>query len=1217
MTIRRRGIGRRVTRGRGSVVALFCVVAVLTSVFVARLIERLGETPVRLDATTVSFRVSSGAAVSFNRDVRPILSDKCFLCHGPDAGSREAGLRLDERSGAIADRGENGGPAIIPGDPDSSILVGRIHAKNPRTVMPPPESGKELSEDEKAILEAWIAEGAVYEPHWAYTLLEPPLIPPSHAEEANPIDAFVRADLANIGRDLADPALLETQFRRVSLDLIGLPPTPAEMDDFLAAAAIDPDVAYADAVARLLERPAFGEHQARFWLDAARYADTHGLHLDNVREMWPYRDWVVDALNRNLPFDQFTIEQLAGDLLPKPTLDQRIASGFNRCHPTTSEGGAIDEEYIVKYTIDRVETTSTVWMGMTAGCAACHDHKYDPLSQRDFYRLFAFFNNTTEEAMDGNIEAPPPVVKVPTPDQERELKSLADRKASIEASLGTAADTLAPDIDEWSKSQHRIHAGRWELPRRINATSTGGATIDPQSDGSVVYRGENPTTDIQSMTFALSSPTPMSIHAIRIDLLLDEEEAAEGDERGPGRNPDNANFFLTEIEVQTASSRGAIPTSRDDAWTTLEVSSAWASHEQDGFPLAHALDGVQDNPNQGWASRGGDHPAARIAVVGLAEPLHVKRGDLLRVRLHANSIYSGHGVKRSRIFVSTEPGDLPVQLSGWETTDAVQMESFESAMDAPVTSIPFGSGVWSPADYTDGTAHELEAPERSVTWLRRTIVAKGPRQLVLGIGSDDGLEVFFNGESVHRNATRRSVTPDDDEVTIDIPAGSHDIMLRIANDGGQAGFAFRVKEERRGNIPELLAGILIRPENEWTDGERDRLRDWYLRNEWEEGRERVAAVDAIDAEVAKLNEEIPTTLVSMERTERRPAYILDRGAYDAPTEEVKPGTPDFLPSMPTALSRDRLGFARWLVDPTHPLTARVTVNRLWQQYFGRGLVSTPEDFGLQGASPTHPALLDWLAWQFVRSGWDVKEMHQLIVTSKTYRQQFAFDEFAAIDPENERLSRGNRHRLDAEVIRDQALFLAGLLEQTVGGPPVRPYQPDGVWKALAYSTSNTGNYERGDATHLYRRSLYTFWKRTAPPPNMMAFDAPSREICSVGRERTNSPIAALVLMNDEQFVEAARAFGLRMRARDADLDASLGWGFRAATGRHADDEELQMLRDYFQSERAVYTDDDQAARALATVGEFMAPPDIAPADVAAWTMVGSLILNLDETINRP
>ncbi|MFZ9691147.1 MAG: PSD1 and planctomycete cytochrome C domain-containing protein [Phycisphaerales bacterium] len=1171
---------------------------------------------------TVSAPADSPARsrLSYNRDVRPILSDHCFQCHGPDSAARQANLRLDVREDALRDR--DGFRAIDLEDPDASEILHRIASDEPDLLMPPAEIHKPLSEAQKAILARWIAEGAEYEPHWSYL---PPreIAPPRGAGLANPIDAFVVASLREQGLEPSPQADPATLLRRVSLDLNGLPPSLEELDAFERdVARMGADRAYEVAVERLLASPRYGEHWAREWLDAARYGDTHGLHLDNERVMWPYRDWVVAALNENKPFDEFSIEQLAGDLLPDATLEQQVASGFVRCHVTTSEGGSINEEYLVKYAVDRTEAFATIWLGMTAGCAACHDHKYDPLSQAEFYGLYAFFNSTTEAAMDGNAKAPPPVIKVPSPLERAALEQLAGRIETLRADR----DGDRPDADAleaaWSEDRHAALAGRWRplVPSSVVARS--GVGFSDLGGGVVLAQSIEPATDAYVWTSTLPADLAAPLSAIRLDAI--EHESLE--KNGPGGGAGNGNFVLTEILLEVAPPE-ADPAD-DSAFAPLPIAAAVATWSQNNYPIAHAIDGIVEGPaaaTNGWAGLRDGDVTGQSAIFAPKDSSPLVAGAHLKATLRFESQYPKHQIGCFRLVAATDGSVVPIAWSNWQLAGPIDfanrgeaLASGTSRADDPAFAKADLAWAAKP-EFVDGAVHPLPGGANRVYLLRRTVSSPEARRVTLGIGSDDGVRVHLDGEVVHDNPAARGAALDQDRIDLEIPAGEHELVLRITDFGGACGFAFRVLEESLGPEPLEVATALAASSEARSDAERASLRRHFRQEVWPEGIEIGAALVAAEAERKAIDDRIPTTLVAAELMTPRPAHILNRGEYDQPRDRVERHVPAVLPPMRDEHSRDRLGLAQWLFEPGHPLTARVTVNRLWQRYFGEGLVETVEDFGSQGALPSHPELLDFLATWFEESGWDLKALHRLIVTSGTYRQRSAASEAAwAADPNNRTLARGPRMRLDAEAIRDLALFTSGLLVEKLGGPPVKPYQPEGVWEAVAYVGSNTQRFSRDMGDALWRRSLYTFWKRTAPPPSMATFDAPNRESCVVERERTNTPLAALVLLNDEQFVEAARHLGLRMlEASEAGGDdAAIDRGFRIVLSRLPDAGERASMQDLLRRVRTRFFTDPEAARALLSVGERPGSEAFDPVEQASYAVLGSVLLNLDEAISK-
>ena len=1003
--------------------------------------------------------LAAAAPVDFNRDVRPILSDKCYACHGPDAAKRPTELRLDSEQGAAAPLA-GGGRAIAPGDPQASELLARVASNDPAHRMPPAYLGHEkLTAAEIATLRRWIEQGAAWEGHWSLTPPRRPAPPLVEHESsvANAIDRFVIHRLEQEGLEPSPVAPRETLLRRVTLDLTGLPPTPAELGEFLADTS---ERAYERAVDRLLASPQFGEHLAFFWLEAARYADTNGYQNDQERSMWRWRDWVIRAFNDNKPFDEFTVEQLAGDLLPNATRDQILATGFNRNHRGNGELGIVDAEYAVEYVVDRVESTSTVWLGLTMGCARCHDHKYDPLSQKDFYRFYAFFNNVPDRGRYFKYGNTPPVMAAPTAEQEAELAALDARLAKLERRLQKTEAAAAVDRSRWEAA---LAAGEAESSWRLG--------------GRLVWAQEEPAS--------LDG-------ASEVDL------------------GDQADFDFFEP-----------------------------------FSLAARI-----RPE-----------AADGGVISRYEPAVSARGS------------RGYG-----LFVSG--GKLHVRIEAADIDDRMRVESVE----------PVPLGRWSHVAVTyDGSR-----------------LAKGIRLFLNGEEQEVRVLLDRSNNNTTSNAPLRlghGPEPDD----------------RFRGEIAEARvFSRALPQEEVGLLAteQSLSELAALPSAERPAAAEEKLRRAFLaegapapfRELWSDLLElRQKRIDLIAA--------MPTVMVMAEADPPRETFVLKRGAYDAPGEKVAPGTPGALPPLPEGAKPDRLALARWLVSPEQPLTARVTVNRFWQMLFGAGLVRTIEDFGSQGEPPTHPELLDWLAAEFIESGWDVKALLKTIVMSGTYRQSARIrPELLELDPENRLLARAPRVRLAASVVRDQALAAAGLLREEFGGPSVKPYQPAGLWKEL----SNWGEYEHDHGDDLYRRSLYTFWKRTIAPPAMSVFDAAPRETCVVRQTRTNTPLQALNLMNDPTYAEAARVLGERMlRDGGASDSERLEYGFRLVVARSPKPAEAERLgaslarfRDRFE------TSPDDAVKLLG-VGERPRDESLPAPRAAAYAAVASLLLNLDETVTKP
>jgi hypothetical protein len=1005
--------------------------------------------------------------LEYDRDIRPILSNACFKCHGFDEKERQADLRLDVREAATAELA-SGTTAIVPGHSDQSELIARLTADDADLRMPPPSSGKTVTPEQIELVKRWIDEGADYKPHWSFVKPERPELPAVSREDwtANPIDRFVLARLERAGLSPARPAEKVTLLRRVTLDLTGLPPTPDEVDAFLADGSPE---AYERVVDRLLASPRYGEHQARYWLDQVRYGDTHGLHLDNERSMWPYRNWVIGAFNANKPFDQFTVEQIAGDLLPAATLEQQIASGFNRCNVTTGEGGSIDEEVRVRYVVDRTEAVSTIWMGLTLGCAVCHDHKYDPVTQKEFYQLYAFFNSAADAAMDGNALVPPPVMKVPSEEhvaREKELKEqLEQKKREIQ-----------------------------EAVAKIDYVEPEGAALLPTGAHDYVWiddelpAGAKPSNEFGGWKFVSHLDRPVH-HGQKASFRKAEGLSQHFFlEANPGLRIGEGDRLFAHVFIDPANPPKAIMLQFNDG--TWEHRAFWGE------------DVI------GFGESGGP---SRLPMGGL--PV---RGQWVRLEVDAEKV----GLK---------PGAV---LNGWAFTQ------FD------------GTVLWDSAGVVTRTPQAGQYYESLAAW-------EAAQRAARGAGLDKPLK-----KALETPADRR--TPK------------------------------QTAEIRRYFIEQVYSGS------------REQLAPMF------------AQVEQMNKELADLDAAIPRTMVMADIEKERETFVLTRGAYDKPGEKVERNTPAVLPPFPADAPRNRLGLAQWLVAPGHPLTARVTVNHFWQQFFGVGIVKTAEDFGMQGEWPSHPELLDWLATEFVASGWNVKQLHKLIVMSNAYRQDSRVTpELFERDPENRLLARGPRFRADAEVVRDAALFVSGLLVEQIGGKSVKPYQPEGLWEAVGFLSSNTRNFTQDRGEALYRRSLYTFWKRTCPPPSLLAFDAPSRETCTVRRARTNTPLQALALLNDVQYVEAARHLAQRMMTETGSTPQDrASYGFRLATSRWPEPDESEVLLRSYEAQLADYAADPQAAQALLSVGESPRDEKLPLAEHAAWTVVANLILNLDETITK-
>jgi Protein of unknown function (DUF1553)/Protein of unknown function (DUF1549)/Concanavalin A-like lectin/glucanases superfamily/Planctomycete cytochrome C len=997
--------------------------------------------------------------VDFNRDIRPILSDACYHCHGPDKARRKADLRFDQEDAAKR--------VIVAGNLEKSKIIQRIASNDPEHRMPPANSGRKLTSAQIELLQRWVEQGAKWQKHWAFVAPvrpEPPAVK-NQAWVRNPIDRFILSRLEKEGLTPSSRAELASLIRRVSLDLTGLPPTPEQVEEFVRESAKDPQAAYVKVVDRLLASPRYGERMSWRWLEAARYADTHGYQTDGPRDMYRWRDWVIQAYNRNLPFDQFTIEQLAGDMLPNATLDQKIATGFNRNHRGNSEGGIVPEEYAVEYVVDRVETTSTVWLGLTLGCTRCHDHKYDPFSQREFYQLFAYFNSIPEKGRAVKLGNSPPYIKAPTNEQDRLLLDLDAQLLVAEQKL----QNLGPRIDE--------------------ALIAWGRNL-------LVVRDWHPERGL------LAFP--------RLNTKIADEFRQDADN-------------VLDLDGKTVHNAGDLAKFGFD----------------DKFSFSFWIE------------------PKKLNGVILSRMVEEQR---------ANG-YSIHLVD----------GKIQAHFTQRWLDDALRVESTQ-ALDA---------NRWQHVTVTyDGFRH-----------------AAGVKIYIDGVLS--GSKVLLD----ELNQTFKTEEP-----------------LRIGGGGAGPPFAGRIRDVLiygRELDADEAAALSVREEiavingplrEKRTANQQLKLRLCFLEREAPvELRAAYAQVVRLRDERRQLFESLPTVMVMEELPTPRDAYLLIRGEYDKRGEKVGRAVPSHLPPMPRHLPSNRLGLAKWLVDSKNPLTARVAVNRMWQLHFGTGLVKTVEDFGTQGEYPSHPELLDWLATEFMRIGWDVKKMHKLIVTSATYQQSSRITkEQQARDPENRLLARGPRYRLSAEMVRDQALSASGLLIEKLGGPSVKPYQPPGLWKEL----SGTDDYQQDHGENLYRRSLYTFWKRTSAPPTLATFDASGRETCWVRETRTNTPLQALTLLNDVTYVEAARLMAERIIKEQKSPDDRIERAFMLVVSRTPTKAELLILRQALDQHLADYRKNPDAAKKLLRIGEKPADAKIDAGELAAYAQVCSLILNLDEAVTK-
>jgi hypothetical protein len=1016
----------------------------------------------------------SAAGVDFAREVLPILSDNCFHCHGPSETGRKAGLRLDLREGAL--RVKDGKTTIVPGKPELSELVKRLYTDDPEDLMPPPDSHRSLTTTQKDLLKRWVAEGAVWGKHWSFEPVRSrPLPSVKDAGWArNDLDRFILARVESEGLQPSPEAPLEALARRASLDLVGLPPT----EEDLRRLAADPSpTAYEGYVDRLLASPAYGERMAAEWLDLARYADTYGFQADVERDMSPWRDWVVKAINSNLAYDQFLTWQLAGDLLPGATQEQRLATAYSRLHRQTNEGGSIEEEWRAEYVSDRVHTVGTSILGMTMECSRCHDHKYDPISQRDYYSLSAFFNNIDESGLYSHFTA-----ATPTPTMFLYKEGQEQAHAALKAQVGEA----------WAKYRKAFSAAA--VPAGGKAEPTVPAPVARYSFDAL-EGGKAPNLASTNGAAEGSLKLVEGASGQGLEFNGDDSVVCKGVGRFARTDPFTIGLRIRPAELKPRA-------------VVFHRSVAWTDSGSRGYELV--LD-------------------AGRPFFGL---IHFWPGNAI-------------GVRAKKALPVDEWSHVTVTYDGSSRAEGVRL-------------------------YVNGRLAESEVVRDN---LYKDIRHRGE----WGDSDGNGLSLTL-GARFRDNGFRRGRV---DDLVV------HDVELTAGEAARAAG----------------LTG-------EWSAEER---RAWFAARS-------DATVTAALADARRLSREEDTMVNGLreimamrEMAGQRPTFVLARGAYDAPGAPVSPGTPERILPFKAEYPRNRLGLARWITDPEHPLTSRVAVNRAWKHHFGRGLVPTVEDFGMQGRAPSHPELLDWLAHRFMSSGWDRKALHRLMVTSATYRQSSVVTPtLAQKDPENILLARGPRHRLSAEVVRDRALLVSGLLVSRMGGRSVKPYQPAGVWEESG--TGKTYTQDHGEA--LYRRSLYTFWRRTAPPPSMLTFDAPSREVCTAKREATATPMQALVLLNDPQFLEAARVLAQRTWKESSDDATRLRVAFRKVIGRDATERESAVLQRLLEEQRDGFRQRPESASKYVSIGEWPREESVPPAELAAATVLVSALMNHDEFVTK-
>lgn len=982
--------------------------------------------------------------VDFGRDIQPILSENCYFCHGPDPQERKADLRLDIEEGAR--------DWFEPGSPEESELFLRISTDDPLDLMPPANSHRQLTAEQIELIRVWIEQGGKWGQHWSFAPIENPII--EQQATSNPIDTFVEAKLAEHDLKLSPEADRRTLIRRVSIDLNGLPPTLEQIDEYLSDNSPD---AYAKMVDRFLASPRYGERMAWNWLDAARYADSNGYQGDNERTMWPWRDWVINSFNENMPFDQFSKWQIAGDLLPNATDEQILATAFNRNHPINGEGGRIAEENRIDYVMDMAETAGTVWMGLTLNCCRCHDHKYDQLSQKDYYRFAAFFDQTPVTGEGGNAQTPP-VLAVPTPQQRNRLTELVEKVTETRGQLTAQANKLLQSQAKWEAQYLAEAKGRlsdWSVfkPTQTKSQNT---TVEILGDQSILATGESPENDV----YVLTGTTDLhSVRGFRLEALPHPSHTQGGLAKSP-----SSNFVLTGISVR--------PIRPGEEAVPIEISQAFADHEQPGHPIQFAID---DDSQSGWAVLKPIEKMSepREAIFVFSEEVEIPAGASLELTLSQESIHQHHNIGRFRISLTDQQPQLVGVLS-----------NLLDAINTPLV------------DRTDEQA--------------KTITA-----------------------AMH----------DDDANYV------------------------RLKHQ----------------------------------------------LETQQAKLDRLNQQTPKVMVMADMPEPRRSFLLNRGSYQEPQDEVFPNVPELLVPIPENVKRNRLALANWLFSNSNPLTARVTVNRMWATIFGTGLVKTTEDFGVQGEPPSHPQLLDWLAAEYRDSGWNTKYLYRVILNSRTYRQSARTNpHLLELDPENRLLARAPRYRMPSWMLRDYALAASGRLVQTQGGAPVNGYQPEGVWEEASFGNKK---YQRGTGDELYRRSIHTFWRRIAAPT--MFFDNADRMTCSVKAFRTNTPLHALTTLNDTTFVEAARILATQaIHQHQESNEERLNFLFERILARFPDRDERKILLAAVERTQKQFTDDASAAKEFASIGETPIANDIDIAELAAWTSLGLAVLNLDEALTR-
>ena len=1183
--------------------AVLAVIAITTATAISR-------------PTSASAAESSAGRIDFNRDVRPILSEHCLACHGPDKAKRKAGLRLDLADSATA-RLDSGHRAVVPGDAGQSAILRAVTSTDDAERMPPAKTGKRLTDGQVQMLRRWIEQGAEFKLHWAYLAPERPPLPAvsNVAWPRNGLDRFVLARLEKEGLPPSPEADKHTLLRRATLDLTGLPPTVEEVDAFLADPAPE---AYEKVVDRLLASPAYGEKMAIQWLDLARYADSDGYHADTARSMWQYRDYVIRAFQANKSFDQFTVEQIAGDLLPGATTEQRIATAFNRNGMSSTEGGADPDEYMNKYVTDRVNTFGTVFLGSSTACTECHDHKYDPFTQREYYQLYDFFNRIPERGLDA--DPAPPFIKVPSAEQAEAWTKWTNEVASLESRRRSILDRVDADADRrqaaWEDHLQRpVHSG-WETLNPTSATASSGAALRTLGDLSLLAPGAPTGRETYAVTAISSRPR---VTALRLEALTHDSLPGGGSSRAT-----NTSFILTgfEAEAESAHPEAEPPVSEIQlgAWSALGSFKAGSTKElfEKSFIDEAAADGAKPHDGRSWTARPEFKEGANLPLSGENEATYLHRTLVSRTERYVRIRFGSDGGAQLWLNgVKVRNGAVFRRVAPAPEEEMILLRAGENRL---LFKVHHGSGVYG--------FHFAIAPE-PVTRLRvefaRALADDFQKDAGPGAALDDRADTGWaiDGRDPARRGNHQALflarTP------VVFAAGTKlNIRLKFESPTeGQVLGRFRLATtsdtglDAFADLPQSIQTALFAPPGHQTDRQKTDLREHYreaFHPEWAPHRERLA--DA-RRKVADLDRAIPTLRVMEDMPEPRLTQIRVRGDYRAKGDAVKAGVPAILPPLPAGDRTNRLTLARWLVDPKHPLLGRVTVNRFWASLFGTGLVKTGNEFGSQGELPSHPELLDWLAREFVDGGWNVKGFMKQLVMSATYRQSSRVrPELLERDPNNRLLARGPRLRLPAEVIRDCALDYSGLLDRrrSPGGPSVRPYQPAGLWEEKMFGGNH---YEESKGTDLYRRSLYTLWKRTVLNPTMMTFDAPDRAICTEQRSLTCTPLQAFVTLNEKGYVEAARVFAQRILERGGGTFAErLSFACRTVLARPPSARETEIFTGVHADLFHAYQNDLQAALDLVSTGESKRAENVNQLELAAWTGVANVLLNLDEAITK-